>query len=205
MVAAGCKWFGKRLDTCLTNQQIKIENCLFQQNVSGNGGGLMVVHYSNSPVVENDMTKRTCSHGENIIELHGITKQYPGVTALSDVDFSLRRGEIHALVGENGAGKSSLIKILSGDTEPTLGEIRINGETAVVGRPQDARDAGVVTVFQELTVIPSLTVAENVVLGNLPMAGPGNAIFSRGQARKIANDIFNRLTFRICLNCISTN
>lgn len=135
----------------------------------------------------------TKTQDENIIELHGITKKYPGVTALSDVDFSLRKGEIHALVGENGAGKSSLIKILSGDTEPSAGEIRINGEPTVVGGPQDARDAGIVTVFQELTVIPSLTVAENVVLGSLPMRGPGNSIFSRSQARKIATEIFDRL------------
>jgi ABC-type sugar transport system ATPase subunit len=133
------------------------------------------------------------THSSEIIALSAITKEFPGVTALSKVNFSLRTGEIHALVGENGAGKSSLIKILSGDSDPTEGEIKINGKPVTLDTPEDARAAGVVTVFQELTVIPSLTVAENVVLGNLPMAGPGEFVFSRREARKIASNIFKRM------------
>ena len=75
---------------------------------------------------------------ENILEMRGITKQFPGVTALDHVDFDLRPGEVHVLLGENGAGKSTLIKILAGAYTPTSGTIAIAGETAVIRRPKDA-------------------------------------------------------------------
>lgn len=130
---------------------------------------------------------------QDLIRLTGLTKTFPGTTALSDVNFTLWRGEIHALIGENGAGKSTLIKILSGDISPTSGRIQINGVTAKFRSPREARAKGIVTVFQELAVIPSLTVAENVVLGNLPMTGPGKAVFSRKEARNIAKRIFARM------------
>ncbi|UWQ35618.1 sugar ABC transporter ATP-binding protein (plasmid) [Leisingera sp. M527] len=128
-----------------------------------------------------------------LISLSGITKVYPGAVALAGVDFDLRKGEIHALVGENGAGKSSLIKILSGDTLASAGQISVNGSAVNFTSPQDAKEAGIVTVFQELTVIPSLTVAENVVLGNLPMTGPMATVYSRKTAREIAQRIFARM------------
>lgn len=128
-----------------------------------------------------------------LISLTGISKVYPGAVALSGVDFDLKKGEIHALVGENGAGKSSLIKILSGDTVASAGQISVNGSVVTFASPQDAREAGIVTVFQELTVVPSLTVAENVVLGNLPMTGPLTSMYSRKTAREIAQRIFDRM------------
>lgn len=128
-----------------------------------------------------------------LISLTGIGKVYPGAVALNGVDFELAKGEIHALVGENGAGKSSLIKILSGDAQPSSGHMRIGGSQRSFSTPKDARDAGIVTVFQELTIIPSLSVAENVVLGNLPMAGPLNSVYSRHAARKTAQRIFDRM------------
>lgn len=130
---------------------------------------------------------------QDLIRLSGITKSYGGTRALDRVDFDLRRGEIHALVGENGAGKSSLIKILSGDTRPSAGRIEVAGEACAFETPQDARAKGIVTVFQELTVISGLSVAENVVLGNLPMGGPGGAVYSRRRAREIAATIFARM------------
>ncbi|APZ51142.1 sugar ABC transporter ATP-binding protein [Salipiger abyssi] len=149
------------------------------------------------------LLRKTEKHGETemaeacgkeaLISLTGIDKIYPGAVALSGVDFDLARGEIHALIGENGAGKSSLIKILSGDTMPSAGQIRVGGSLAKFTSPQDARDAGIVTVFQELTIIPSLTVAENVVLGKLPMAGPLKSVYSRKTARQIALRIFDRM------------
>lgn len=129
----------------------------------------------------------------NMIELTDIAKVYAGTYALNGVDFDLRQGEIHALVGENGAGKSSLIKILSGDVRPSKGRIELANTPVVFETPQDARSNGIVTVFQELTVIPGLTVAENVVLGNLPMGGPGQSVYSRRQAVAIAAGIFARL------------
>lgn len=130
---------------------------------------------------------------QDLIRLSGISKSYVGTRALNGIDFDLRRGEIHALVGENGAGKSTLIKILSGDVRPSAGRIEVAGEACTFETPQDARAKGIVTVFQELTVIPGLSVAENVVLGNLPMGGPGGALYSRRRAREIAATIFARM------------
>ncbi len=135
----------------------------------------------------------SASDAIELISLTGISKHYPGAVALSGVDFDLRVGEIHALVGENGAGKSSLIRILSGDTQASEGEISVSGSKVDFTSPQDAREAGIVTVFQELTVIPGLTVAENVVLGSQPMSGPLGTIYSRKSARAIAQQVFDRM------------
>lgn len=102
-----------------------------------------------------------------ILQMRGICKYFPGVKALQNVDFTLREGEIHALMGENGAGKSTLIKVLTGVYEKDGGDIYIKGhENAVVIRsPQDAQNAGISTVYQEITLCPNLTVAENMYIG----------------------------------------
>ena len=102
-----------------------------------------------------------------VLELRGICKYFPGVKALQDVDFTLREGEIHALMGENGAGKSTLIKVLTGVYEKNEGQIYIKGsENAVnIKSPQDAQNAGISTVYQEITLCPNLTVAENMFIG----------------------------------------
>ena len=102
-----------------------------------------------------------------VLEMRGICKYFPGVRALQDVDFTLREGEIHALMGENGAGKSTLIKVLTGVYPKDGGEVHIKGvEDAVVIRsPQDAQNAGISTVYQEITLCPNLSVAENIFIG----------------------------------------
>lgn len=102
-----------------------------------------------------------------VLEMRGICKYFPGVKALQNVDFTLREGEIHALMGENGAGKSTLIKVLTGVYEKDGGEIYIKGhENAVAIRsPQDAQNVGISTVYQEITLCPNLTVAENMYIG----------------------------------------
>ena len=87
--------------------------------------------------------------------------------ALRGVSLDLRRGEVHALVGENGAGKSTLIRVL-GDVKPDSGSIEIEGQPTVFERPRDARQHGIVTIFQELMIAPDLSVAENIFLGNEP-------------------------------------
>ena len=102
---------------------------------------------------------------ENILEMRGITKQFPGVTALDHVDFDLRPGEVHVLLGENGAGKSTLIKILAGAYTPTSGTIAIAGETAVIRRPKDALELGVRIIYQELMVNDYISVTENIFQG----------------------------------------
>jgi ribose transport system ATP-binding protein len=106
---------------------------------------------------------------ESIVSIRNLSKEFPGVTALSDVSFEIRRGEIHALMGENGAGKSTLIKILCGVQKATSGSVVLDGMETIFGRPQDAETAGIRTVFQELNIVPQLTVAENISLGSLPL------------------------------------
>ena len=118
-----------------------------------------------------------------LIALRGLTKDYPGVRALRGVSLELRRGEVHALVGENGAGKSTLIRILSGDVKPDSGAIEIAGQPTVFESPRDARQQGIVTIFQELMIVPDLSVAENIFLGNEP--GPA-FLYSRAKAERKA-------------------
>ena len=106
---------------------------------------------------------------EYAVQMKGITKVYPnGVAASRGVDFEVRKGEIHALMGENGAGKSTLMKMLFGMEQPTSGEIWVNGEKVVLSSPTVAISKGVGMVHQHFMLVPSLTVAENMVLGMVP-------------------------------------
>ena len=102
-----------------------------------------------------------------VLSMRGIYKEFPGVKALQNVDFTLREGEVHALMGENGAGKSTLVKVLTGVYEKDAGEIKIEGceGSAVIRSPQDAQNLGISTVYQEITLCPNLTVAENMYIG----------------------------------------
>jgi ABC-type sugar transport system ATPase subunit len=105
--------------------------------------------------------------GEPILVAKGISKFFPGVVALDNVDFEIRSGEVNALLGENGAGKSTLIKIMSGFYAPDRGEIRVSGEH-MIAEPAAAHKAGVATIHQESHLIPNMTVAENIMLGHWP-------------------------------------
>ena len=100
-----------------------------------------------------------------ILQLNSITKQYPGVVALDNVSVSFEKGEVHALLGENGAGKSTLIKVLSGAIVPNAGQIVMDGETFTQITPAVARKLGIGVIYQEFTLVPTLTVAENIFLG----------------------------------------
>jgi ABC-type sugar transport system ATPase subunit len=102
-------------------------------------------------------------------EVVGLTKRFAAVTAVDAVSLRLKAGEIHGLVGENGSGKSTLIKMLSGAHQPDAGSILRAGKPVSLPDPQAARTAGVATVFQEFSLVPSLSVAENIFLGRLPM------------------------------------
>jgi ABC-type sugar transport system ATPase subunit len=126
-----------------------------------------------------------------VIAMTGITKEYPSVRALNDVSLVLRRGEVHALVGENGAGKSTLIRILCGDARPDAGTISINSIDVTFSSPADARRHGIVAIFQELMIVPDLSVAENVLLGSEP--GLGGVFYSRRKTERRAAAIFDRL------------
>lgn len=105
---------------------------------------------------------------EPILVLKGITKEFPGVKALQSVDLEVFPGEIHALLGENGAGKSTLMKIISGIIEPDSGSIVLDGKKVRFRTPREALNAGIALVHQELSLIPSLSVAENIFLGRWP-------------------------------------
>ena len=102
---------------------------------------------------------------ETVLTMRNIDKIFPGTRALNNVDFTLRRGEVHALMGENGAGKSTLIKVLTGVYEKDGGTIRVEGAEAHIHSPQDAQNVGISTVYQEITLCPNLTVAENMFIG----------------------------------------
>ena len=110
---------------------------------------------------------------DSVLEMRHIYKTFPGVKALQNVDFTLKKGEIHALMGENGAGKSTLIKVLTGVEEFETGEIMIEGcDHAIINRsPQEAQNRGISTVYQEVNLCPNLTVAENLFIGREPRKG----------------------------------
>ena len=109
----------------------------------------------------------TLVNEKSVLEMRNIYKSFPGVRALQAVDFTLREGEIHALMGENGAGKSTLIKVLTGVYEKDEGQIYLKGldKAAVIRSPQDAQALGISTVYQEITLCPNLSVAENMYIG----------------------------------------
>src|SRR6202795_2780832 len=106
--------------------------------------------------------------GSPVLEVRNLTKQFPGVLALDGVDFMLGREEIHALVGQNGAGKSTMINVLSGMLAPDAGEIRLAGQPVSIDSTRKAIELGIATVYQELSLLPNLTVAQNIALGHEP-------------------------------------
>jgi ribose transport system ATP-binding protein len=110
---------------------------------------------------------------EALLSLHGVTKRFGGATALDSVDFELAAGETHGLIGENGAGKSTLMKILSGVHQPDEGRIEVRGQVCHFANPADAKGHGIGMVYQELSLMPALTVAENVFLGRQPLNRAG--------------------------------
>ncbi|MFI5806107.1 sugar ABC transporter ATP-binding protein [Streptomyces sp. NPDC051561] len=114
-----------------------------------------------------------------VLEARSVSKRFPGVVALDDVTFSLRAGETHALVGENGAGKSTLIKVLTGVYRPDGGELRVAQEPSTFARPFDAQQAGISTIYQEVNLVPLMSVARNIFLGREPKNRLGLIDFGR--------------------------
>ena len=108
-----------------------------------------------------------------VISLEGVGRTFPGVVALADVDFDVLPGEVHALCGENGAGKSTLMRIVAGSMPPNSGVLRHNGEPVSFAGPIDAKRRGILLIHQEISLVPDMTVAENIFLGNLPRLAGG--------------------------------
>ena len=102
------------------------------------------------------------------LQFCAVGKRFPGVKALQDISFDCFEGSVHALIGENGAGKSTLLKILSGNYAPSSGEVRIAGESVHFGSATDALNRGVAIIYQELHLVPEMSVAENIYIGQLP-------------------------------------
>ncbi|GAF25361.1 ABC-type sugar transport system, ATPase component [Moorella thermoacetica Y72] len=124
---------------------------------------------------------------DNILEMRGISKSFPGVKALKGINFTVRKGEVHCLAGANGAGKSTLMKILSGAYQADSGEIWIEGQKVHLRNPIDALKAGIGTIYQELSVVPKLTAAENIFLNNYPQKG---LIVDWRKISQLSRDIF---------------
>jgi len=128
------------------------------------------------------------------LEFRNLSKVFPGVKALQDVSFGVAEGSVHALLGENGAGKSTLLKALSGAHQPSNGEIVIGGTALTFKNTAAAIAAGVAVIYQELHMVPEMTVAENLLLGHLPSRF---GIVNRRKLRDQAIAHLNRLGERI--------
>lgn len=108
---------------------------------------------------------------ENVLEMRDVNKTFAGIQVLKQVSFSLRKGEVHALMGGNGAGKSTLMKVLTGIYSRDSGTLLINGKESTLATPRDAEAAGIAMIFQELSLVPTLTVAQNIFLNREPRSG----------------------------------
>ena len=137
-----------------------------------------------------------------MLEVVNVTKRYPGVLANDSVSFSMHAGRIHGLLGENGSGKSTIIKTLAGAQRPDSGEIRIHGQAVSFANPVEARGAGIATVFQEFSVVPTLTVAENIFLGRLPITRSGLVDWNKVRAETL--QVLTRLGVEIDPDAIVT-
>jgi ribose transport system ATP-binding protein len=131
------------------------------------------------------------------LELRGITKHFPGVVALHGVSLDVRAGEVHALLGENGAGKSTLIKTIAGVYRPDAGEIRIEGQQARIRNPHDAQALGISTIYQEFTLAPDMSVAENVFLGREPLRIRALGVVDRGALIRRTREVLASLDLQI--------
>jgi ribose transport system ATP-binding protein len=129
-----------------------------------------------------------------LLEMRGITKRFPGVTALDGVDFELERGEVHVVLGENGAGKSTLIKMLSGAYRPDEGEILLDGESVEIPSATAAQALSISTIYQEFNLVPQLTVAENIFLGRQPHR---LGLVDRRKMREVARKLLERIKVRV--------
>jgi ribose transport system ATP-binding protein len=126
-----------------------------------------------------------------------LRKVYPGTEALRGVSIGFAGGKVHALIGKNGAGKSTLVKILSGAVEPTSGQLLVDGQAVRLQGPKDAFHKGIATVYQEMSLVPELTVAENILLGRLPRRGPGKVLVDWAEVHRRSRAVLDRMNVRL--------
>jgi ribose transport system ATP-binding protein len=155
-------------------------------------------------LVETSVTEETASpeirsSGDVILRLEGISKQFPGTLALDNVDFDVRSGEVHVLFGENGAGKSTLIQIVAGVYRQSSGSVNLNGDNVTLASVKRARELGVSAVFQEFSLVPELSVEDNLFLGSELTRGP---LLDKVSLRRQARETLDRLGFALKANSI---
>ncbi len=136
-----------------------------------------------------------------LLDLRGISKRFGEIEVLKKVSLNIAKGEIHAIVGENGAGKSTLIKIITGVYQKSAGDMYLNGKQVDIHNPHHAQSLGISTVFQEFSLIPSLNVSRNIMLGREPQSLPG--FIHHGKLRQHAAEALERLKFHLPLNALS--
>ncbi len=124
---------------------------------------------------------------DNLLELRHISKQYPGVLALNDVTLEIKKGETHAIVGENGAGKSTMIKILSGAIVPSEGTVVFEGQEYQSMDPQRSTALGISVIYQEFNLMDTLSVAENLYAGHLPTS---RRLYDKQETERRAKEVF---------------
>ncbi|WP_017975160.1 sugar ABC transporter ATP-binding protein [Actinopolyspora halophila] len=132
-----------------------------------------------------------------LLQLSGVQKRFGGIKALDRVDLTVRAGTVHALLGENGAGKSTLIKMIAGVHEPDAGDIFVDGVPVRIPDTATAESFGIATIHQELNLVPSMSVAENITLGRTPRR---MGLVNRGEMRRIAQDALDRIGLRVDLD-----
>jgi ribose transport system ATP-binding protein len=129
-----------------------------------------------------------------LLVAEGVTKRFTGALALDDVNFAVRAGEVHVLLGENGAGKSTLVKVLAGVHAPDAGRIIVDGQPVRITSPQHSRDLGIAVIHQELTLVPELSVAENLFVGRLPRRF---GLVDKARVRREAVALLDRVGLRV--------
>ena len=149
-----------------------------------------MTHPSQEAPGENPSSERSAPV-RSLLEIQGVSKSFGAVAAVRDVSFALQAGEIHALVGENGAGKSTIVKMLAGVHRPDTGSLLIDGEEVALNRPADAQAAGIAVIYQEPTLFPDLSVAENIFMGRQPLTSFGR--IDRTATLDAATALFERL------------
>lgn len=133
-----------------------------------------------------------------LLKMEGVSKVFGSSRVLNQVNFELRKGEVHILCGENGAGKSTLMKILSGIHQPTEGQIFVEGKQAQIHSTKDSEQYGIAIIHQELNLCPTITVAENIYLGNERLKG--KYFLDRKAMKQGCEELFKRLNFEIDFN-----
>ena len=128
--------------------------------------------------------------GKLMMELKNVTKYFPGVVALNDMSFQIRAGEVHGLIGENGAGKSTLIKVFTGVNQPEKGEIFVDGKPVTLGNPNIAKQAGIGCIYQELNIVPDLSITDNLFINYYKKKG---VLLDYGYMHKKAAEIMSQL------------